>query len=387
MLRAMSLATSVLLLLWAPARADNPSDLGANAALKYWQAFATLPKFTDAEGQKIFAGYLTMPLDAHAKEIVAKAEYALKMMHYGAALQRCEWGMPYEEGVDMLLPQGPAARLLTSIACLRARMHFEQGQNAKAIDDLLANFTLARQISRDGINIIVLVGYGIEHRTGETLALYLPKLSPEAIKDVKRRIDALPAGGNPAAAVKFEEKSALDWFVRKVKETKDKEGLLNLLALVSQLAGPEGQTGDWQEKARGFLESCGGTPEGVLKKAEEVRGAYARVTKMLELPLDQFEKEWEELTQKQSANVVFKVFFPAYEKMRRQQARAEVRSALLTAAIAVQLEGRDALKNHADPVSGGLFRYTAFDGGFELHSKLKGLDDKPLTLTVGVRGK
>ena len=387
MLRAMSLATSVLFLLWAPALADNPSDLEANAALKYWQAFATLPKFTDTEGQKIFAGFLTMPLDAHAKEIVAKAEYALKMMHYGAALPRCEWGMPYEEGVDMLLPQGPAARLLTSIACMRARMHFEQGQNAKAIDDLLANFTLGRQISKNGINIIVLVGYGIEHRTGETLARYLPKLSPEAIKDVKRRIDALPAGGNPAAAVKFEEKSALDWFVRKVKEAKDKEGLLNFLALVSQVTGPEGEKHDWQEKARGFLESCGGTPEGVLKKAEEVRGAYARLAKMLELPLDQFEKEWEELTQKQSANVVFKALFPAYQKLRWQQARAEVRSALLTAAIAVQLEGRDALKNHADPVSGGLFEYTAFDGGFELHSKLKGPDDKPLTLTVGARGK
>jgi hypothetical protein len=66
--------------------------------------------------------------------------------------------------------------------------------------------------------------------------------------------------------------------------------------------------------------------------------------------------------------------------------RADVRRALLAAAIAVQLEGRDALKNHPDPVGGGAFEYVAFEGGFELHSKLK-VQDKPVALTVGRRGK
>jgi hypothetical protein len=58
----------------------------------------------------------------------------------------------------------------------------------------------------------------------------------------------------------------------------------------------------------------------------------------------------------------------------------------MLAAIAVQLEGGDALKNHPDPVVGGPFEYAPFAGGFELHSNFKD-DDKPLALTVGVRGK
>src|SRR5262245_24118969 len=55
------------------------------------------------------------------------------------------------------------------------------------------------------------------------------------------------------------------------------------------------------------------------------------------------------------------------------------------AAIAARLDGRDVLKSHPDPVVGGPFEYIALDGGFELRSKVKGQDDKPLVLTVGRR--
>ena len=68
------------------------------------------------------------------------------------------------------------------------------------------------------------------------------------------------------------------------------------------------------------------------------------------------------------------------------------RRALLSAALTVQLDGRDALKNHPDPVVGGSFAYVAFDGGYKLRShwmpdaklRLKrGLSSEPLVLTVG----
>ena len=62
------------------------------------------------------------------------------------------------------------------------------------------------------------------------------------------------------------------------------------------------------------------------------------------------------------------------------------RAHLLQVALAIQVEGRDALKNFADPVVGGPLEYSAFPGGFELRSKWK-LEDKPITLVVGQRGK
>ncbi|MGH7140483.1 MAG: hypothetical protein ACREHD_32515, partial [Pirellulales bacterium] len=178
--------------------------MGANAALKYWQGFATLPTFSDAEAQKLNAEYLTTPLDAQTRETVAKADYSLKMMHYGASLADCNWGLSMEEGVDALLPYLPAARVLTSLAFVRARIRFEDGHQEQALDDVLSAMALARHVSIDGSLIAVLVGYAIESRANETLALYLPKLAATSVERLKARLDALPAGGRPSDGMKLE---------------------------------------------------------------------------------------------------------------------------------------------------------------------------------------
>jgi hypothetical protein len=386
MLRALCLTLAVLVVPPGHASADTGTGLGANAALKYWQAFAQLPKLPDAEGQKLNAEYLTMPLDAHTREIVTKAAYALRMMYQGAALPRCDWAIGWEEeGIDALLPQMNAARVLSSVACLRARLRFEEGRNREGIDDLLAALTLGRHVSLDGSLIGVLVGYSIENRINDALALYLPKLDAGTIKDLKKRLDALPAGGRPATGLRTCEEKTLDWFARKVKEAKDKDSLPTLLSPLFLTEG-KGKQRDLLEQGRAFLAACGGTREGVLKFVEETRPCYALVAKQLELPVDQFEREFEREKQKRAGNPVFQAFFPAILNVRRAQARADVRHALLAAALAVQLDGRDALKNHPDPVMGGPFEYVPFAGGFELRSELKGQGDKPVALTVGRRG-
>jgi hypothetical protein len=105
----------------------------------------------------------------------------------------------------------------------------------------------------------------------------------------------------------------------------------------------------------------------VLKNS--ISRCYVRVSEMLDLPLDQFEKEWDRVVKEQAGNPIFTWVFLAVHKVRLAQLRAEVRRALLSAALAVQIEGREALKNHADPVVGGPFDYEAFEGGFELRSR------------------
>src|SRR5262249_3618896 len=159
----------------------------------------------------------------------------------------------------------------------------------EAIDDILAAMTLGRHVSQEGVLMLTLVGYASDHRLGEALALHLPRLNAETLKDLKARLDALPPSGAPARGLRYEEKFWLDWCGRKVKEAKDRESLLALLALASQ--EPEGQGGDAKERARAFLEACGGNADGVLKRAEEARPSYALMAKKLELPPDEFEKE------------------------------------------------------------------------------------------------
>jgi hypothetical protein len=197
---------------------EAPSGLGANASLKYWQAFATLPKFTDAEQTQLMSECLTLPLDGRAREIVGKAEYSLRMMHHGATLPRCDWGIDWEaDGIEVLLPQMGAARVLSSLACVRARIRFEEGRRAEALDDLVAALGMGHQVSRDGSLIGVLVGYSIEARIGEAIALFLPDLDPATIRSLQARLAALPKGGNPAEGLTACEEKTLEWFITKVK--------------------------------------------------------------------------------------------------------------------------------------------------------------------------
>jgi hypothetical protein len=363
--------------------------LGANAALQYWQAFASLPRLSDAEQKKLLADCLTMPLDAHARELVTKAAYALRRMHDGAALPRCDWGLPSEdEGVGILLFHNDGARVLCALTCLRARLRFEDGQSAAAVGDVVAAMTLARHSSRESSLVMVLAGYAMEHRLGEALAAYLPRLDGPAIKDLKTRLAALPAGGTPGEGMLNEERFYVGWFARKIREANDRESLLALL----------GRLFESPQKGRAFLDECGGTADGILHFVDETRQAYSRVAQKLDLPLDAFATELEREENKQAGNPVFKLFFPAIAKVRWAQARADVRRALLRAAIDVQASGRDALKDHPDPMAGGRFEYEAFDGGFELRARLMPdrqlgakwkLDERtltPLTLTVGRRG-
>jgi hypothetical protein len=113
----------------------------------------------------------------------------------------------------------------------------------------------------------------------------------------------------------------------------------------------------------------------VLKSVEETRACYKRMATKLDLPPDEFTKELDREVKNQAANPVFKTLFPGLDKVRWAQARADVRRALLSAALAVQLDGPGALKDHPDPVAGGPFEYAAFEGGFELRSRWK-VDDK-----------
>jgi hypothetical protein len=329
-----------------------------------------------------------MPLDAQTREILSKAEYALRMMHHAAVLPHCDWGIDWEaDGIEVRLPQFGAARVLSSLACLRARMRFEEGNRAEALDDIVTATRLGRQIARDGSRIGILVSYSIEARMIEALARYLPTLDPGTIKDLKTRLDALPEGGNPAVGLRACEEKTLDWFIHKVKSAKDKEGLVIVLTPLAIFAAhPEGRVSDPVERGRAVLEKCGGTATSVLKFAEAVRPSYALIAEKFRLPLAQFEKEFERETRRQAGNPVFKLFFPAVANVRKSQARAEVRRALISAAFAVQVDGLDALKANPDPVVGGPFEYTKFAGGFELRSKF-GQDGHPLSLIVGRRGE
>jgi RNA polymerase sigma factor (sigma-70 family) len=370
----------------AGAKPAEAADRGTNAAPRYGQAFVALRRVPGAGSEKLRAECLTMPLDAHARELVSQAAYALRMLHRGAALPRCDWGARWDEGGAGTWPLAhhQGAQTLSALACLRARLRFEEGQSAGAVDDLVAALALARHVSRDGTLAGVQGRWGIEQRASEVLARYLPRLGARAVKDLKAQLDVLPPGRSAAAATVRTQEELLNWVIGEVQEAADEE---NLLAFLGQVWGDRKDSPEKRrEKGRALLKECGGA-KGVLERAEEVRPWLALLAKKWDLPLDQFEKECEREALRRPGNPVQKLFAGVALGQRRRQARADVRRALLSAALAVQLDGEGALKKHPDPVGGGPFEYVAFDGGFELRSKWKGPDDQLVALTVGRRGK
>jgi hypothetical protein len=382
MLRAVRLVIGLLTLSAGLLAAGEESSLRTNAALVYWQGFATMPKLSDAEESRIVNEFPTMPLDARAKELVARGEYSLRILHQAVAVRPCNWGINWlAEGPQTMLPQLSASRILTALAGLRARLAFESGSPRNAVDDLVASLHLARQCGLDGSMIGLLVDYSIENRTNDTLAAGLPALNADMLKALQTRLAALPPGAKPSFAMRNAEENTVIWLREKVKQSAKPDDLVKLFVDLFY-----GNDKDSTAKARSLLKDCGGTKEAVLKQVDDLRSAYAPLAQIIELDLKQTEVEANQLAAQHARNPLYALLMPSVNNCRLAQARTDVRRALLATAIDVELNGPEAIRKHLDPVTAVPFEMLVFPGGFELRSTWTA-KPLPLTLTVGKKAK
>jgi hypothetical protein len=100
------------------------------------------------------------------------------------------------------------------------------------------------------------------------------------------------------------------------------------------------------------------------------------------LPPKEFESAYKvEFDQLSKTNPVARQFTPALPRLRWAEAYEQTRRSLLRAAIAVQLDGPEALTQHIDPFDKKPFTYLAVDGGFRLESRVAE-DGIPISLSV-----
>src|SRR5262245_539766 len=103
---------------------DGRTELAANAALQYWQAFSQLPTL-DKEQEKLLGELQTVSIDDPAvNKLLAASQQSLMFLHRGAQLKKCDWGLDYNDGISMLMPQLSKARELGRLATLDARRAF-----------------------------------------------------------------------------------------------------------------------------------------------------------------------------------------------------------------------------------------------------------------------
>src|SRR2546422_6371327 len=73
------------------------SELAANAALQYWQAFAKMPTL-DMDQEHLIQQWQTVSLDDPAvQKLIADSHTSLMYLQRGAALPQCDWGLDYND--------------------------------------------------------------------------------------------------------------------------------------------------------------------------------------------------------------------------------------------------------------------------------------------------
>lgn len=349
---------------------QQANAIAPNAALQYWQGFAEMPTMDQAQ-RDIVEHFNTVELNAAAIGLIESSSNSLRQLHRGAAINECDWGLDKQDGLMMLLPHLGKARDLARIACLRSRLEFQRGDAPAALEDLGDVIVFARHSGAGSTLIALLVQVSIEQAAVEVAGDHLISAKGPALERFGQRLTHLPEGGSMReSAILIERQFGLDWLINQLKNVKPGEDWRGHLGrLFANEAG-----------IQDLLKSTQ-SPEDVISRLETSRPYYEQIPLLLDLPPDEFHSKAKALYAKYANDPWGKTLLPDYSKIYDRQMSAEVRLAMLRAAIAVIESGPDALKNFTDPAGHAPFRYESKGNGFELQSSLT-VDGKPVMLKV-----
>jgi hypothetical protein len=374
----LALTSFSIVLLWSALASAQPaepkSDLAANAALQYWKAFALMPTL-DKDQEKLLKDWNTVPLDAAAQKLIAASQASMTCLRRASKMDRCDWGLDYDDGIGMLLPHLGKARDLARLAALRTRSEFEKGDKKAARDDAIAMMALARNAGRDPVMIGMLVRFAIEGLVVDVVAPNIPDLKA-SYEQSRTLFASLPAAPSLQDACAAEKKFFTGWMLRKIKEEEQRKKGAGMAFWNNAITGT-----DLPDAVKKIT-----TLDEVTKLLEACLGTYDELAKLVALPRAEFDAQYPAFLRKTTeANPIAGMVLPAVEKVLTKEQRNQARFEMLLAGIAVAESGPDKLKEIRDPFGDGPFEYKALDKGFELKSKLL-FEGKPVTLTIG-KGK
>ena len=376
MRRFALLAAFFFAVLFGSAQESRGADAksGDNAALQYWQAIALLPAF-GGDRQKLLEHWKDASFDSDTLKLLENSRTSLMYVQRAIKKPRCDWGLDFNDGADMLMPYLAKLRDLARLSLLHARYEVSQKQWRAGADEASSVFVLARHAGQEPVLIAILVGDAIDQMAIETLALSLPDMDEAAIKTISARLDALPPAPRVVEkALLMEKEIGCEWLIRAMQEAeRHKEG--SWRDVLARVASQE------DKSKLGDLHSLDET----LKFARDLLPIYDRMIELLALPRDDFARQYDDLVKKiRATNPLGHLVLPALDKFLEGQHRHDARMALFKAAIAVVQRGPDALKQIRDPFGDGPFEYRRFQKGFELKSKLVAKGEQ-VSLTIGKR--
>lgn len=387
-----SICLSLLIAAGALAGASGqPSPTNINPALLYYQAFlvapAPLPQaewdyLSSKEGRE-------QPLPERYAEILGRYDNQFRLVRQAArATMPCDWGTDLSAGPATLLPNLAPAKAVAVMASLRVVWDLQHGRQADARDDLLATFTLARNLSRDGALVSTLVQRAMEAIACYAVAQHFGRFSPETLKQLMDGLEATPARGTVAACVPREKALFEDWLLRSIEELRQANpgdeakvmaGIHELLAGVlggsaetSAVIHSDAGNPKWWE---GLTQAAGGTSDGIVGLVRELEPVNDKLAVLLALPYGEYVTQVKlfEAEIQQSRNPLVAYMVPAWLNSRMKEFRVQVMLAMVRAGVEYKLHGEQGLQGVTDPCGQGPFAFQRFvfqgvDRGFQLKS-------------------
>ncbi|MGO8705245.1 MAG: hypothetical protein ACLQVA_15655 [Candidatus Brocadiia bacterium] len=344
-----------------------PSDLGRNAALTYWRAFAAFPELTKEESSIVDVyrpGFEPKSTPEQRADLAKRWGRALELMHEASQIPQCNWGIDYEkEGPNADLTYLAKSRDLGKAAAFRARYFWQEGKRKEAAEDLRAAVIMARQVGNDGHDtlIAVLVQIANESIVDRSLAVLMTdRESADVLASALGDLVNGSAAPLMRNATLTEKKVCLPW----------------IATVVTQEMSDPGAAAKRPDL----------TPEAIRQWVDELGKQYDEVAALFGLPFQEFLAKKPALEEKIKASknpFAGSTMLSALTGPREEEEKYRVQWAMVRAAIAIRREGEAALQKVLSPADGKPFVYTALEGGaFELKSALP-IRDKQIAMTFG----
>jgi len=380
--------SSVIWLAALLALSAQPLRTDINPALRYYQAFLLAPDVSEIDFDYLATNNLWSPvLPQRFGEIVSRYDPEFKLVRLAAnSTGPCDWGVDMSEGPATLLPQLARCKGVMVGTRYRVAWHLQQNHPGDAQDELLAAFTLARNASRDGTLISVLVQIAAESIGTDVIIENFGKFSPQTLQQIVQGIDATPARGTVAASISFEKMAFHDWLLRKITELQkahpgdDAKVMAGIHDVLPGLAEPEHDDDAIASSLWDQLTKAGGnTSEGIVNLLQNERKAYDQLAALMALPYSEFDAQAKQFATelKHAQYPLLSEAFPAYLKARQREFKIQVWLAMLHTALEYKLHGDPGLLNVTDPCGQGPFGFQRFvlegvDRGFQLTSAFQG---------------
>jgi hypothetical protein len=380
---------SLLLLMgtaWGARGESSPTNI--NPALLYYQSFILAPEpMSEADRNYLESPKAkTQKLPERFGKILADYD---KQSHYIAqaahATIPCDWGIDLSAAFNTLLPHLGRARVACRTAQFRALWALQHGHQDVARDELVASFTLGRNVASGNIFLVSpLVEYAIVGMHYETIAQNFGQFSAETLKQLVEGFDAAPAPHTIAASVPS-ERALGDWFLRKTQELQNahpNEDAKVMAEIEKMILGWTSDTNFWKE----IVAASGGTSQGIIKLSHEADPLVQRHAEIMALPEPEYEIQSKQFFADclKSKNPFLIKSASGWQRIRPKEFKAQAQQAMLRAAVAYRINGESGLKSVMDPFGNAPFAFRRFtfkgvDRGFELKSAYAGAD-APFTM-------